>query len=342
MVENKFIHGIEQLNNGNVTDFKQLELKKVIEEFPCFQSAYLLQAIDLKLENEELFQEQLPHLAKRVLNRAVLYDRVTYNYTTAKIETEQEKTAVLEAEPLVEIKSVEETPKTAETNVETEKTKEIDNDIPEVGNKEKIEAAIIDDEIDAIINESEQLLQEEALIEKPKEKIAKSKVKKEVKAKVKKQAIVSKVKKSVLKEKKEEIKTKVVKEKPAKSFTDWLKNKKSIDKVDVAPQKEVVEKNKEDIPLDMAASHEAALFLEAKKSSFKLEDFLVDQIERKQERKEKKIKDFTHAVSETYAKILVNQGKIEEAIHVYKELSIKYPKKSSNFTSQINNLKNNL
>ena len=111
------------------------------------------------------------------------------------------------------------------------------------------------------------------------------------------------------------------------SFTDWLKHQKPVDSTQV------------EVPIDPTASNEAELHLEAKRSSFKLEDFLVNQIQRKQVKKEGRKGGFTHTVSETYAKILVDQGNIDEAIAIYKELSIKYPKKSSTFARQIENLK---
>jgi len=95
------------------------------------------------------------------------------------------------------------------------------------------------------------------------------------------------------------------------------------------------------VPIDPAVSREAELILGAKRSSFKLEDFLVNQIQRKQNKKEGASVTRINAVSETYAKILTNQGKLEQAISIYKELSIKYPKKSSIFARQIEKLKPN-
>ena len=321
MVEQNLIEAIDQLSTGKLIDFSTLELDKITKEYPCFHSAYLIQAIALKQEREEIFQEQLPSLATRVLNRAVLYDRITNNYSNETINNLEEAIVDIEEEQ-------------NETNsLTTEKNAE-NNDLHE-------ESEDIDDEVEAIINQSEVLTQENPILKTP--EIEEENIKElieEVKEKPKKQAIVTKVKKIIKEERVSKTEDKELENSKNISFTDWLKNKKSIDKV-IEKQK-IVKKTIEEIPLDMAASHEASLFMEAKKSSFKLEDFLVDQIERKQERKEHKKKDFTHAVSETYAKILVSQGKIQEAINVYKELSIKYPKKSSNFANQIEKLKNSL
>lgn len=116
----------------------------------------------------------------------------------------------------------------------------------------------------------------------------------------------------------------------ANSFTEWLKIQKPVNSA-----------GQSQVPIDPAVSREAELILEAKRSSFKLEDFLVNQIQRKQNKKEGASDTSIHAVSETYAKILINQGKLEHAISIYKELSIKYPKKSSIFARQIEKLKPN-
>ncbi|MFN5577469.1 MAG: hypothetical protein ACK5BH_14355 [Bacteroidota bacterium] len=45
-------------------------------------------------------------------------------------------------------------------------------------------------------------------------------------------------------------------------------------------------------------------------------------------------------VSETYAKILVQQNQIDKAIEVYERLILIFPKKSALFVAEIENLKN--
>ena len=45
-------------------------------------------------------------------------------------------------------------------------------------------------------------------------------------------------------------------------------------------------------------------------------------------------------VSETYAKILVQQNQIDKAIEVYERLILIFPKKSALFVDEIENLKN--
>ncbi|MEZ4929912.1 MAG: hypothetical protein R2777_07875 [Chitinophagales bacterium] len=96
------------------------------------------------------------------------------------------------------------------------------------------------------------------------------------------------------------------------------------------------------MPIDPTLAHEAMIYQESKKTSYKLEDFLVEQINKKQQQKAVKKEHKLLGISETYAQILENQENFEKAIEVYKELSIKYPKKSATFASRIKNLKNKL
>jgi hypothetical protein len=155
----------------------------------------------------------------------------------------------------------------------------------------------------------------------------------EKKTKDKRKNVEAEVNKNLRKNKssKNPVKPKVTEpaEKKPDSFTAWLKNKKPVQDIS------------HEIPIDPVASHEAALYMEAKKSSHQLEDFLVNAIQKKQKLKQKSVPVSSFAISETYAKILAQQGKIDEAIKVYKELSIKYPKKSSSFARQIEKLKSN-
>lgn len=120
------------------------------------------------------------------------------------------------------------------------------------------------------------------------------------------------------------------------SFTDWLKTKNQQKEKQETTKKTRVKK--EESLIDAAVSNEAALILEAKKSSHLLEDFIVGQIEKKQHKIADNKQEVPSLVSETYALLLIEQEKYQEAITVYKELSIKYPKKRSTFATQIENL----
>lgn len=305
MVESAFIEQIRTLQSGRLPDYSMDFIEKTCEEYPCFHSAFLLKAVYKKQEGEESFQEALPSLATRVLNRSVLYDRVhAQNPISAK--TEKEKIVDEELENVLSaakhLKGEAEEVVTEENFTISETLKEEEEDLK----------ALVD-----------------AIQKKQKEQPIETKVKKTKETK----------KKQVPKLKKVE---KVEKEIIINSFTDWLKHKNSLGQTKLEEKPEPKTSTEPIIPIDMAASNEAELLLEVKKSSLKLEDFLVNQIERKQQQREHAGAKSLKIVSETYAKILENQGNIEEAIKVYKELSIKYPKKSSNFARQIENLKNSL
>jgi hypothetical protein len=55
---------------------------------------------------------------------------------------------------------------------------------------------------------------------------------------------------------------------------------------------------------------------------------------------ERSIQENSMPVSETYAKILVQQNQIDKAIEVYERLILIFPKKSALFVAEIENLKN--
>ncbi len=72
-----------------------------------------------------------------------------------------------------------------------------------------------------------------------------------------------------------------------------------------------------------------------KKKSKKITDVLKDKIE-------KSVKASDEVVSETLAKLYVEQGYYKKAVKAYKKLSLKYPKKSGFFAAQIKDLKKKL
>jgi hypothetical protein len=320
VVDQSYISQIESLQNGQLPNFNLEAVEKLCKDYPCFQSAFLLKAVYLKHTDEAKFEEELPGIAVNVLNRAVLYDSVHQKFNQLHFikEADQEQ-------------------------------EQLDDELNDILEKSKIlqteEVSTIDVEpLDEQVDNSDEADNLKALV-------------KEISRKRKEAPIVTKTEKTQLaptKEKAPKKKTAKKSKAPIKSkkaeptiqsFTDWLKHKKGVDakstvkKVDEARP---IEKKSERIPIDMAVAHEAELMMEVKKSNLKLEDFLVNQIERKQNKKEQGQGTFKHAVSETYAQILVSQHKIQEAITIYKELSIKYPKKSSSFARQIENLKNSL
>lgn len=325
MVDQNYIHQIESLQNGQLPSFDMEEMEKLCRDYPCFQSAFLLKAVYLKQKDAAVFEENLPELAVRVLNRSVLYDRVHQKYNNLLEKEPLSKKPAIQ-EPIINLETKQE-----EAQIDEELSGIIEKaeilhaeEVNVLEDKEEETQALTDDvdNLKALVDEISRKRKEAPIVTKtPPAQLSKPKQKASKKQKAPQKS-------------KEELKAKQIEEKPT-SFTDWLKNKKTIDQNSIQ-QKEPI------IPLDMAVAHEAELMREVKKSNLKLEDFLVNQIERRQSKKEQGQSAFKHAVSETYAQILVKQGKIEDAIAIYKELSIKYPKKSSSFARQIENLKNSL
>lgn len=294
------IKHITQINKGILPNFSTPEIDALTKEYPCFSSLYVLKTINLKNNSsQDIFNDELPHVALKIQDRAKLYDLIHQNYF--KQETDED---ILDKE-----------------------TEQILNSAEQLKNEPVIESPkiITENEADEKVSKKRNV----AAIDKKNVVEKKEKAKKTVKPKTKKSAA-----KELIKEKIEpEIAVPT-------SFVEWLKTKKSASTQTENPTKSV--KPKEQVPIDATLAHEAMIYQESKKTSYKLEDFLVEQINKKQQQKAVKKEHKVLGISETYAKILENQENFEKAIEVYKELSIKYPKKSATFASRIKNLKNKL
>lgn len=297
---NNVIAHISQINKGILPSINHSEIDTLINEFPCFASAYVLKAIALKNNDvAENFNQELPHIALRIQNRSKLYDLVHQKYF---------------------------------------------NEISEAENKK------LDEEATQLIEQATVLKNEVVIEPKPKNK---QKAKQKPKTKNRKQRTVNRKPKTASSESKTENnkpKTTNVKQQTTNNkqltFTEWLKTKNAEKKQQTANNKPKTanrkQPTKEQIPIDPTAVHEALLHQESKKTSFKLEDFIVDQINKKQQQKTNKKQQTGIGISETYAKILEKQENFEKAIQVYKELSVLYPEKSATFANQIEKLKNKL
>ena len=312
MVDQTYISQIETIQNGQLPNFDLEAVEKLCIEYPCFQSAFLLKAVYLKQVDSVKFEAELPAIAVNVLNRSVLYDRVhqKFNQTYADEHVEQEQEFIDdELNDILEKAEILQAEEGSTSAVESI--------------TQQVEDSDDNENLKALIAEISRKRKEAPIVTKT--------------AKVKLPPVKKKAKKIV------QSSNQIEKAEPTiKSFTDWLKHKKAVDSKSNENSVKPIDTKQERVPIDMAVAHEAELMMEVKKSNLKLEDFIVNQIELKQNKKEQGLGAFKHAVSETYAQILVNQGKIQDAITIYKELSIKYPKKSSSFARQIENLKNSL
>ncbi len=290
MVNKNYIESIQSLEKNQISALDKLWIDKMLIKYPCFHGMFLLQGIYLKQHDEEDYEQALPNIAAHVNDRTVLYDLVHRKYGGIK-----SKKSTPQISKIGDVKE--------DVLVPKEPVKE--------ENSEDLKSLV-----QAIRSNRKKQTSPQAKKRSPRN----------IEGSVNKNKSKAKTDKQIAPKKRDQAKKIPV----ANSFTEWLRNQKSVDLA--GPSQ---------VPIDPVVSREAELILEAKRSSFKLEDFLVNQIQRKQSKKEGASETNIHAVSETYAKILVNQGKLEQAIGIYKELSIKYPKKSSIFARQIENLKLN-
>ncbi len=138
-------------------------------------------------------------------------------------------------------------------------------------------------------------------------------------------------------------------DKPKSSFSEWLKSMKApktmdninlieeeatvsvktVSKVEKPKKKKKKKKNKSDSPLMkiVKAKREEDLKKEIKKDKIKKRKVI--------EMANQSLKEKEDIVSETLAKILIEQEKYNKAIKMYRRLSLKFPEKSSYFAGEI-------
>lgn len=358
----KHIQSPELLNRSHIS-----ELEKLVEQFPYFQSAYLLLIIAGKQHDSAVFQKYFKQTAVICPNRRQLY--ALLHRTPAKVneaeltETEHPVPIISSEEKTPEVtmpllsesvapkeKTDEETNKVITENQERlrlieERLSEIENQKtiqPKKENEEIFIKPIPEDEKTTLT--SEDLTTEIRKIKQSAEYIVENEIEKSV--------VTAFVEKEVLKThtagQKEETFTEG-------SFNQWLHFFSHIKQTPVSPltpsetvstKKENTSKEKQEPPAQKNKEERAKKMeiidkiIEKNPSHIRL-DPAKAKIYSADKNAKDSLLESEHLVTETLAKIYALQGNINKAIRAYEILSLKYPNKSVYFASLIKELKKN-
>ncbi len=335
-------------NPSLLTEGDLPELKKLVESFPYFQTAYLLHTMAAKKFDASLFQQNIKKTAIVAVSRRHLY-HLLYSQKTVKpiVNIENSKVSVAETK---------ETPISVNaTEVIVEKVLQ---DITSAGNRHQPE-----EEITVALNqaaaaevtadEADQISKEEELVSAVEKEIAK-------------EVIEAFVEKEILRTHEASIKREVLPPKDA-SFAEWLmflkkNNGKPLNEIEIRDNKVESKENseKERVSVEENAQQpdqENAELTEEweekqkKEQKKRLIDKIIEMnpgaIKLNKETKfftpdtkaKESLQENEHLVTETLAKIYALQGNISKAIRAYEILSLKYPNKSVYFATQIENLR---
>jgi len=341
MLQEQFIHTLK--NPTLLDDSNVVELEKIVNEFPFFETAHLLYTKGLQKQNSLLYSKQLRKTAIIANSRILLHELLH-----KKEISEVAESKVLIIEEIVKTEILKE-----KTNVIDEKTiisnvTATDNEIKVVyinsipsDKITKIDEVITEQKNNGIKSTDIEILQEIENKTEPTQ-FDIDKLNKTIEQEISRGIIQSFVESDILKT--PEL-NKIEKMEPV-SFTDWLRK---IKKESATIQK--IEQKTEENPSKIVQNEYKT---EEKSSIFNQNRQLIDRIIESDPGRLKlgTNKFFTpnadakqslleneHLVTETLAKIYALQGNTNKAIRAYEILSLKFPQKSVYFTTLIQNLK---
>ena len=315
MQAKEFINYIKNPNSLEKESVK--ELKKLVNDFPYFQSAHLLLSLASKKWDASVYQKSLKKTAIVVTNRSHLFNLIQqFDLSNSVIEDSDHQKLVVE-EVLEPIDSTKELNILKATELLIENS---DSEILETGIQQKTKP------------NAEDVLENE---------IAKH----VVGAIVEKQMFNLSDTQLLFKQNKE-----------PETFTDWLRLiQKSNKQLSAENILDTNIENNTDIKTRLEKSkiitQESAL--NKKLKNLALIDKIIEnspgQIKIKDDQKfyspehnaKESLLENEHLVSETLAKIYALQGSVNKAVRAYEILSLKFPQKSAYFASLIQKLKNN-
>ncbi|MFM2225912.1 MAG: hypothetical protein RJA07_2114 [Bacteroidota bacterium] len=302
----KTLHDITHLNDLSIGYLEQLT-----KQYPWFVSAHQLLAKKYQLSDHQNFNKQLQHAALLSYNRTELFNLIETNIAPKPIETP--KIEIKKEEITIELKAeIVEEKKVSTALIEEKKIeKEVVEKNEFVAEKLKPKIEKVETIITNIEKTVEQVLKEE-ISEKKKIEIPKQITEKEF-------PVNKKMNSS--------------KEETPKSFTSWLKKYSKGSKV-----------GEEKITDPKPAIQKKSDFIS------KIEDGYDDNNENEvddlkinlAELSSFSMQQHDEFVTETMAKIYVEQEKFDKAISTYEKLSLLKPEKSVFFASRIVEIKNKI
>lgn len=305
---------------GSVSPELSNDLKGLSDKYPYSQVFSILLLRSLKTGNDVRFEEELLKNSFRITDRNRLYDLV-HDQSSA-----EQKVIEQEAEDIIEISTVDETPFEKEPTVEEQIIPEpeveikenvlseeipqeeeaVDEIIPETNEKmDPLEESILHNSLalnyhlDELTEEEEQALEERTKIQEEKEEEPDEIFEPEEEARIDSE----------------------------QTFTSWLHSDSNYEEKDNSDKKAinaVVDSFSDFNPMEdlfgEVEKPKAEFFSPAKKAKESLDEQ-------------------TLPVSETLAKIYALQGNYPKAIEAYEQLSLKYPEKKIFFANLIKDLK---
>ncbi len=356
-----YIQSPQQLSNSNIA-----ELEALVQQFPYFQSAYLLLSIAAKKHDAAVFQQHFKRTAISTTNRKQLYHLLhlplekvsTPLVEIPKIVEEVISTPpeIIELNPEIAIEPVamvEQT--TISKNENEERLLVIEERLAEIERKriEAIEQAALEKAQQlAQQKEAETHLNLQAL--STAEQQLKNSSEFALENEIEKSLVNSFVEKEILKTHTAKVKEEQFEE---GSFNQWLSFFSTIkqtpvsnstahssvkDKVSTSSNttEKSVEKNTKQ---NNERAQKMALIdkiIEKNPSHIRLDNTKTKLFTAEKNAKDSLLES-EHLVTETLAKIYALQGNINKAIRAYEILSLKYPNKSVYFASLIKDLKKN-
>ncbi|OFX26703.1 MAG: hypothetical protein A2041_08835 [Bacteroidetes bacterium GWA2_31_9b] len=346
----KYINNPDLLNNESIS-----EIRKILSDYPYFQTAHKLILKNLKLVDSDLFQNQLNSSAIHISDRVLLYNYLQNDIAKKPIQYQETKESEKKTVVIEEEKAVESEKKKIKID-ETEKEKS-SKLIKNHNVRRKIKDGIdgMGDNISATISSQINFVEtsNKQELEYPKEiyfieeeRIAKSKKDLKIAAD---SSESSEVNKDLLfiDDENNGAKLGETNLKVSSNNDDYQSDLIEIDE-NIKEKNQEVEKTKQNQGFDISDYAEKDDLLINSDENDLISKFILKNpriqpadLDEYQilDISEKSAHEDENLLTETLAKVYIAQGYFEKAIHSYEKLCLKYPEKNTYFASQIEMIK---